>query len=89
MQFTGMDLEEAKIRESATLSTLFASAHAVREAAIARSQHPPRFVLERARIMARHLGIPDQRLPELGRAMGLWQAYLPSALGSVSPSVVL
>lgn len=76
------DFDKARAIEIGTLATLFATANAVREAAIARSQHPPRFVLERARVMARHLGIPDQRLQELGHAMALWQAYLPSALGS-------
>lgn len=81
MWLTEADADRAKATEYSTLAALFASAHAMGEAAIARSRHPPRFVLERARIMARHLGIPDQRLLELGQAMALWQAYLPSALG--------
>lgn len=82
MGLSGAAIDRARAIEKGTLATLFAAAHAVGEAAIARSRHPPRFVLERARIMARHLGIPDRRLQELGKAMGLWQAYLPSALGS-------
>ena len=81
MSPTESDVESAKSIESATLAALLASASALRDAAIARGQHPPRFVLENARTMARHLAMLDHRMQALVPSMGLWQAYLPSALG--------
>ena len=81
MQLAQSDVESSKTTESATLARLFASAHGLRDAAISRLQHPPRFVLESARTMARHLRMPDHRMQELVPSMGLWQAYLPSAIG--------
>lgn len=70
----------ARARERATVAALLASAHGLREAALARVQRPPLFVLEGARNMARHLAMPDSRMQELLPAMAFWQAYFPSAL---------
>jgi hypothetical protein len=81
MSPTARDVDSAKSIESAALAALLTSAGALRDAAIARGQHPPRSVLENARTMARHLGMPDHRMHDLVPSMGLWQAYLPSALG--------
>jgi lauroyl/myristoyl acyltransferase len=69
------------LQERATLATLFAAADRVREAAVARGQHPPRFILEAARIMQRHLGMTDARMQELLPPMAFWQAYLTNVLG--------
>jgi lauroyl/myristoyl acyltransferase len=80
MRLADRDVEAAKTSERTTLATLFASAHRLRDSAICRSQHPPRFVREGARTMARHLGMADRLMQELAPAMGLWQAYLPAAL---------
>jgi len=74
------DDEAARARERATIAALFASADSLRDAAIARAQCPPRFILEAAKTMARHLGMPDRRRQELVPSMAFWQAYLASAL---------
>lgn len=81
MRRTDRDDEAARVHEHATLAALFASAHAVRDAAIARTQDPPRFIVEGAKTMARHLGMPDRRMQELVPSMALWQAYLGSVFG--------
>lgn len=71
---------DAASRERAEIAALLAIAGDIRHAAIERGHHPPRFILEAARTMARHLGMSPRRFEELVPPMAFWQAYVASAL---------
>jgi hypothetical protein len=72
--------DAAKAHETALLETLFASARRLQMASEAKSPIAPRFLLEAARSMARHMGMPDPRMKACLPSMAFWQIFLPSAL---------
>ena len=65
--------------ESATTASLFAAARELQDAASAKPSFPPRFLLESARCMARHVGMTDQRMQDLLPQLAHYQIFLPSA----------
>jgi hypothetical protein len=70
----------AKKCEAATLETLFAAAHRRQQDFQMKSPRPPRFLLESALAMARHVGMCDRQMQECIPQMAFWQLFLPSAL---------
>src|SRR5579864_4826541 len=74
------DVAATKEREAATLKTLFASAHRRQQAFQRKSSRPPRYLLESAQAMARHVGMSDGQMQECIPQMAFWQLFLPSAL---------
>ena len=80
MDLPDRDDDAAKVQEQASVQELFASAYKLRNAEIARVRRPPLFVLEGAKTMARHLGMPAEQMQELVPAMAFWQVYLASTL---------
>ena len=75
-------MAEARARESEVFAALIAAARQRQREAQAQSPLAPRFLLENARAMATHLGLPEQRMQDCLAAMGLWQLYLQSAVGA-------
>jgi hypothetical protein len=69
-----------KLCEAATLETLFAAAHRRQQDFQMKSSRPPRFLVESAQAMARHVGMSDQQMQECIPQMAFWQLFLPSAL---------
>jgi hypothetical protein len=66
--------------ESATTAALFAAACEFQKAAGARPSFPPRFLLDSARCMARHVGMTEQRMQEILPQLACYQIFLHSAL---------
>ncbi|RYY53457.1 MAG: hypothetical protein EOO24_64325, partial [Comamonadaceae bacterium] len=72
----------AQAREAAMFAALLASARQLQAEAQAKSPATPRFVLESARAMAAHLGMPEARMQEFLVPMALWQFHLQAAIGA-------
>jgi hypothetical protein len=68
--------------EAAFLAAVFEKARQAMQAASARSPFPPRFILEGARAMGKHLGMNDERINELLPEAVFYQVFLPSALAA-------
>ena len=66
--------------ESATTAALFAAACEFQDAAGAKPSVPPRFLLDSARCMARHVGMTEQRMQEILPQLACYQIFLHSAL---------
>lgn len=72
----------AEAREAAALATLIEAARRRQQFALETAPPAPRFLLESARSMAAHMGMPERRMRQGLEPMALWQLYLPSALGA-------
>jgi hypothetical protein len=71
-----------RAREAKFSDALFAQARDAMRLASARTPYPPRFVVEGARCMARHLAISESRMEQLLPEAALYQCFLPSAISS-------
>src|SRR5687768_10732658 len=68
--------------ESATTASLFAAARELRDTELAKRPFPPRFLLQSARTMARHVGMSEQRMQHLLPQLAQYQIFLSAALSA-------